>query len=89
MDELWKENPIIKRDDGTYVVIHNNIPYHVCTNEIDPSGIYDLKEVEEYYNNLPTGDPKKLTQKDEIQKAEDDKEIDELNILFSIPLEDD
>ena len=73
---------IIKRNDGTYVVDHNGSPYHVCSKDADPHGIYDITEVAAAWEAMPDGDPNKLTQADEEQTRADEQEIRELKELI-------
>ena len=44
---------IIKRKDGTFVVIENGLPYHVVSKDIYPQCKYELEEIEQYANDNP------------------------------------
>ena len=84
----WKELPIIKRDDCTYVVMHNmngaDLPYHVNSKEADPAGIYDINEVAAVWNALSDDDSNKQTQADEDEQRADEAEIEELNRILGV-----
>ena len=76
------ENAIIKRSDGTYIVSHNGLPYHVCDKETDPLGIYDIKEIAAEWDAKPDGSEDKLTQADENEMLADEQELFELQTLL-------
>ena len=60
---IWQRHSIIRNSDGTFVVHHNTswgeLPYQVCSREIDPDNCYDLAEVAAFWDSLPEGDPRK------------------------------
>ena len=60
---IWQRHSIIRNSDGTFVVHHNTswgeLPYQVCSREIDPDNLYDLAEVAAFWDSLPEGDPRK------------------------------
>lgn len=60
----WQVNTIKKRPDGTFIVIHQGYPYHVVSKEVDPRGLFDIKEVEKYWNSLPKTNPNKQIEND-------------------------
>ena len=64
MPELtWRHRSVIKNPDGTFVIVHRSawgeLPYHICSREIDPANLYDLTEVAAFWDSLPEGDPRK------------------------------
>lgn len=59
MNEEWKNNPIYKKDDGTFLINSGQYPYHVCSTEVDPDGTYDIAEVSAFWDSLPDDDPRK------------------------------
>lgn len=61
MNDQWKDLPIIKTNDGTFIIMHGSHPYHVCTQEMDPSGLYDIKEISDFWYNLDDEDSRKVT----------------------------
>lgn len=44
---------IIKRKDGTFIIDHDGMPYHVVSREIDPDNIYDIDEIKAYAEKHP------------------------------------
>ena len=67
MNLIWQQDKTIeKRLDGSYNVYYLDLPYNVCTKDVDPHGLFDIADVEAFWNELPEGDPLKLVQEEII-----------------------
>ena len=56
----WKDRPIEKRLDGTFVIITDKgLPYQVCLRSVDPNDAFDIAEVASAWDALPDGDQRK------------------------------
>ena len=56
---IWKEFPVEKRLDDSFVIQTNGYPYNVCPRKTDPDGIHDYEEVSEFWEQLTLDDPRR------------------------------
>ena len=56
---MWNDSPIIKQLDGTFIVVHNGNPYQVCSKDVDPLNLYNIKDISLFWSILDDSDPRK------------------------------